>query len=131
VPGPSRWQYDATVIVDQLEVTPQELRARTGWELKPDGLCKADRCVPAADCRLPTSQGGPDRLDVRVLAERLGMALVHDEAHGLWALGPESGGRALLSAELPEISLPDRHGDPFSLSTLRGTKVLLVAWASW
>ena len=70
-------------------------------------------------------------IDVRVLAERLGMALVHDEAHGLWALGPESGGRALLSAELPEISLPDRHGNPFSLSSLRGTKVLLVAWASW
>ena len=76
-----------------------------------------------------TASGDP--IDVRVLAERLGMALVHDEGHGLWALGPESGGRALLSAELPEISLPDRHGDPFSLSSLRGTKVLLVAWASW
>jgi hypothetical protein len=125
VPGSSRWQYDATVILDQLEVTPGDLQARTGWELKPEGLCKADRCVP-----MP-ADGGGDRIDVRVLAERLGMALVHDEAHGLWALGPESGGRALLSAELPEISLPDRHGDPFSLSSLRGTKVLLVAWASW
>ena len=99
--------------------------------MKPEGLCKADRCVPASDCRLPSADGGPDLIDVRVLAERLGMALVHDEAHGLWALGPESGGHALLSAELPEISLPDRHGDPFSLSSLRGTKVLLVAWASW
>ena len=66
-----------------------------------------------------------------VLADRLGMALVHDEAHGLWALGPESGGRALLSAELPEITLPDRDGNPFSLSALHGKKVLLVAWASW
>src|SRR5688500_15809114 len=112
------------MLLDQLEVTPQELRSRTGWELKPEGLCKADRCVPLHD-------GEPDRLDVRVLAERLGMALVHDEAHGLWALGPESGGRALLSAELPEISLPDRHGDPFSISSLRGMKVLLLAWASW
>ena len=102
-------------------MTPEELRERTGWEIKPEGACKADRCVPFPD--------GP--VDVRVLAERLGMALVHDEAHGLWALGPESGGRALLSAELPEISLPDRHGDPFSISSLRGTKVLLVAWASW
>ena len=124
MPGPSRWQYDDPVLLDQLEVTPQELRARTGWELKPEGLCKADRCVP-----MPGDMG--ERLDVRVLAERLGMALVHDEAHRLWALGPESGGRALGSAELPEISLPDRHGDPFSVSSLRGTKVLLVAWASW
>jgi hypothetical protein len=124
VPGPSRWQYDEPVLFDHLEVTPEALRARTGWELKAEGLCKADRCVP-----LPGDTG--DRLDVRVLAQRLGMALVHDEEHELWALGPESGGRALLSAELPEVTLPGRDGNPFSLSSLHGKKVLLVAWASW
>ena len=92
--------------------------------MKPEGLCKADRCVP-----LP--EAGDERIDVRVLAERLGMALVHDEAHGLSALGPESGGRALMSAQLPDVTLPDRHGMPFSLSSLRDKKVLLVVWASW
>ena len=112
------------MILERLETTPEELRARTGWEIRPEGACKADRCVPLPD-------GGGDRVDVRVLAERLDMALVHDEQHGLWALGPESGGRVLLSAELPEITLPDRHGNPFSLSALHGKKVLLVAWASW
>jgi hypothetical protein len=124
MPGPFRWEYDALVILEQLDVTPEELRARTGWELKPEGLCKADRCVPLPD-------GGGERLDVRVLAERLGMALVHDPEHGLWALGPESGGRALLSAQMPELTLPDRDGNPFSLSSLLGTKVLVLAWASW
>jgi hypothetical protein len=112
------------VILEQLDVTPEQLSERTGWELRPEGLCKADRCVPLPD-------GASDVIDVRVLAERLGMALVHDSQHALWALGPESGGRALLSAELPDVTLPDRHGNPFSLSSLRGTKVLLVAWASW
>ena len=112
------------VILTSLEISADELEARTGWAIRPEGACKADRCVP-----LP--ERGGDRVDVEVLAERLGMALVHDEAHGLWALGPESGGRALMSAELPEITLPDRHGNPFSLSALHGKKVLLVAWASW
>jgi len=65
------------------------------------------------------------------MARRLGMALVHDEEHGLWALGPESGGRALHSAALPDIVLPDRQGRDFSLRSLRGTKVFMVAWASW
>jgi hypothetical protein len=32
---------------------------------------------------------------------------------------------------MPEVTLPDRHGNPFSLSSLLGTKVLLLAWASW
>ena len=44
---------------------------------------------------------------------------------------PESGGRALTTAEAPDLVLPDRHGRPFALSSLRGRKVLLVAWASW
>jgi hypothetical protein len=112
------------VILERLEVTGDELRERTGWDIRPEGACKADRCVP-----LPEPDG--ELVDVRVLAERLDMALVHDEAHDLWALGPESGERVLLSAELPEITLPDRHGNPFSLSALHGKKVLLVAWASW
>jgi hypothetical protein len=109
------------MILEHFDVSPDELRARTGWEIKPEGACKADRCVPLPD--------GP--VDVAVLAERLGMALVHDDAHGLWALGPESGDRALLSAELPEVTLPDRHGEPFSIASLRGMKVLIVTWASW
>jgi hypothetical protein len=112
------------VILESLEVSADDLQARTGWELKPEGLCKADRCVPVGG-------GERERLDVSAVAERLGMALVQDDQHNLWALGPESGGRALSSAQLPEITLPDRHGNPFSLSSLLGTKVLLVAWASW
>jgi len=56
---------------------------------------------------------------------------VHDAESGLWALGPESGGRALASASVPELELPRVDGNPFRLSSLRGTKVLLVAWASW
>jgi hypothetical protein len=60
------------------------------------------------------------------------MALVHDEGAGLWALGPESlGDRALLSAQAPEFVLDDLDGRPFRLSSLRGQKVLLVAWAPY
>src|SRR3954454_22454889 len=109
------------MILESLEVDPGGLAARTGWEGKPEGACKADMGVPLPD--------GP--LDARVLSERLGMALVADESHGLWALGPESGGRALLSARMPDVELPDRHGRPFSLRSLRGTRVVMIAWASW
>ena len=110
------------MILESLEVDPQQLAVRTGWEIKPEGACKADRCVP-----LPRE--GPLLADE--LARRLGMALVADERHGLWALGPESGGRALLDARMPDLELPDRHGRPFSLRSLRGTRVVMIAWASW
>ena len=114
------------MIVDSLTVAADELAARTGWEAKPEGLCKGDVCFP-----LPAGTAPDGRLSVEMVAERLRMPLVHDEEHRLWALGPESGGRALTTAVVPEITLPDRRGEPFSISSFRGQKVLLVAWASW
>jgi hypothetical protein len=59
------------------------------------------------------------------------MPLVGEEKLGLWALGPQADGHSLTSAELPDIDLPDRHGQDFSLRSLRGTKVFMIAWASW
>ena len=114
------------MILDRLDLTPEELDRQTGWELKPEGLCKDDRCVPFAAG--PSTDG---HVDVRSVAETLGMPLVHDERHDVWALGPESGRRVLESAELPAIVLPDVEGRPFDLTSLRGQKVLIAAWASW
>ena len=115
------------MILDRLDPTEAEVARATGWTLKPEGACKAEVCVP-----LPANaRAAPGRVDVRVLAEKLGMALVEDAAHAAWALGPESGGRALTTAVLPEITLPDRYGHPFPLGSLRGTKVFMCAWASW
>jgi hypothetical protein len=114
------------VILDTLELSPDELHERTGWELKPEGACKDDRCVPMSD--LASTDG---RIDVSDFARRLGMPIAGDEKYGLWALGPESGGRVLASAAFPEVVLSDYEGNPFDLSTLRGRKVLLVAWASY
>ena len=112
------------MILETLTVDAGEFARSTGWELKPEGACRDDRCVPLPD--------DPEaRTDARVLAERIGMPLVHDEALGLWALGPEAGGRALPSAVAPELVLPDWQDREFRLSSLRGQKVLLVAWASW
>jgi hypothetical protein len=112
------------MLLDALTVDPLEFEARTGWQAKPEGLCKGEQCVP-----LPGGTTG--RLDVRVLAARLGMPLLHDEESGRWVLGPEGGGHALTTAVAPDLVLPDLDGNPFRLSTLHGRKVLLVAWASW
>ncbi|MDO8361569.1 MAG: hypothetical protein Q7V88_01615 [Actinomycetota bacterium] len=110
------------MIVDSLDMTPSAFRAGTGWEIKPEGACKADVCVPLG--------GGP--FSARQAAERLGMAVVHDEQAALWAFGPESlSSRALVSAVAPELVLDDWRGDSFRLSSLRGRKVAVVSWAPY
>ena len=120
------------MILSTLDVDINELGRRTGWHLRPEGACKGDVCVPLAGTGAEARADGT--VDARALAARLGMPLVGDEAEGLWSLGPESAvtGRALTSAEAPELTLPDlRTGTLFSLSSLRGQKVVLLAWASW
>ena len=114
------------MILDSLDIGTDELERRTGWTMRPQGACKGDLCVPLPE---GTESGG--RVSVPLLAERLKMPLLRDETHEIWSLGPESGGRALTTAEAPALVLPDRHGTPFALSSLRGQKVMLVAWASW
>jgi hypothetical protein len=112
------------VISTTIDVSAAEFARQTGWEIKPEGACKDERCVPLA-------QAVTDSVHLPLIAERLKMPLLHDEAAGVWCLGPESGGKALSSPRAPDIELPDWRGEAFRLSSLRGSKVLLVAWASW
>lgn len=131
-PAPSRdrcyYLEEYFVILDSPTIDPEAFAARTGWVIKPEGACKGDVCVA-----LPGARQADGLLDARVVAQRLGMALVSDAAHGLYALGPESAitGRALTTAEAPDISLPDLTGKMVRLADLRPMKVVLVAWASW
>lgn len=110
------------MITDTLELSPEAFGDATGWEIKPEGACRGDVCVPL---------GGGD-FDLLAAAEKLRMAVVHDDEAGLWALGPDTvSGRALASAQAPELTLPDVHGEEFRLSSLRGRKVVLVSWAPY
>ena len=113
------------MILTSLDINPQEFERRTGWALKLEGACKGDVCVP-----LPDAAAGED-LDARMLSQRLGMPLIHDADANVWCLGPEAWGRALTTAQAPELVLPDYQRTQFQLSSLRGQKVLIVTWSSW
>lgn len=113
------------MITDTATIAASDLEARTGWSLRPEGLCRGDVCVPL---RERPSDG---TLDVGLVSEALRMPLIVDRTNGLWCLGPQANGKALDTAVAPELRLPDLDGNEFRLSSLRGQKVFLVAWASW
>ena len=82
---------DPVVALDSLDLDTDEFHRSTGWDIKPEGACKGEMCVPL-----------PGGFELASTAERLGMALVRDDEHDCWALGPESvGGRALVTAVAP------------------------------
>lgn len=110
------------MLVNDLDVSAAEFEAGTGWQIKPEGACKGEVCVPL---------GGGD-FDLATATDRLGMAVVHDDATGKYAIGPESlGDRALTTAVAPELVLNDVDGQEFRLSSLRGQKVVIVSWAPY
>ena len=114
------------MIVESLVVSKREFEIGTGWEIKPEGACRGDVCIPLVD---PPPD---DRVDIASMAGQMGLALVSDEKHAVWAVGPAAArGRTLVTAEAPELVLPDVDGNLFELSSLRGQKVLMVAWSPY
>lgn len=114
---------DANVWLD-----PADLDRALGWELKPEGLCRGQVCIPARPGLVANGW-----LDLEALAEHLGRPLaVHTEA-GAAYMGPPISefNSSTGSLVAPEFSLPDLNGNHRSLSDYRGSKVLLAAWASW
>jgi hypothetical protein len=99
--------------------------AESGWRFKPEGACKGEVCIPLGD--VPAEQ-----LDAVAMAEVLGLPVVEESNQNLIAIGPESiGARALTTALAPDVVLPDLDGKPFALSSLRGQKILVYAWAPY
>lgn len=110
------------MLTQSLDITAEEFSDGTGWEIKPEGACQADVCVPL----------GGGEFDLAATAARLGMPIVPAEASGLWAIGPASvGGRALATATAPDLVLNDLDGNEFRLSSLLGQKALIVSWAPY
>ena len=117
---------------DDLWLSAVDAETVTGWVRKPEGLCRAEVCVPLPPRREAELVDG-SRVNVAGLWRLLGRPVVHGARGDAWVLGASARDRAaaLQSLEAPDFSLPDVAGRLRSLSEHRGKKVLLVTWASW
>jgi hypothetical protein len=106
----------------------EDVAAATGWQLKPEGLCRDDVCVVLRD---DVRDG--DRVDAAAVWRRLGKPVLTSAAGDAWYLGEGAEVRAGATAGglAPDFRLEDLAGVEHALSDLRGRKVLLVSWAPW
>ena len=105
--------------------------ALTGWDLRPEGLCSGEACVPVRDRqRLEPLDGVIDLAEAAGLLDR---PVVVDAAGGVVAVGASRGERrrALVDREAPGFTLPDLDGTPRTLTELQGRTTVLVAFSSW
>ena len=108
-------------------VSADDLHTATGWELKPEGLCRGEVCVPLLGRQVAA---GPDRIDLVQWAAALQLALAVDEG-GVAAFVPASAAPPTAGTPAPDVELPDLDGQPVSFSRFTGRKRVLLAWASW
>jgi hypothetical protein len=121
---------DGAVSDGRILLDPAGLPDALGWELKPEGLCRDDVCVPVRD---PRTLFTDDRLDLERVADALARPIVVDADARLAAIAlpAEERRRALDSLVAPSFELADLHGELHRLEEWHGRKRLLVAFASW
>ncbi len=121
---------DAAREGESLLVDPADVSVVLGWELKPEGLCRGDVCVPVRD-HAALRHG--DRVDLIAAAELLGLTTLVSEEPLVAAISVPAGARSrTLSGRMAaDFVLPDLDGTTHSLEEFKDRKRLLVAFASW
>jgi len=123
-------EIDAEVVAGRVLTSVAGVSASLGWDLKPEGLCRGDVCVPVRD---DAGIVDGDHVDLGGVAELLGMASLLDEEAAVLAISaPAADRRAALKGRVaPDFTLPDLDGNLHSLEEFKDRKRLLIAFASW
>ena len=114
----------------EFAISLDDFARATGWQLKPQGLCIAEICVPVRDAKTLTNQ---TQIDLVEFARVTKQNIVVDQEHKVAALGEHADTRseAMTSLDAPDFRLPDIHGRQVSFSDFNRRKRLLLAWSSW
>ena len=114
----------------EFAISLDDFARATGWQLKPQGLCIAEICVPVRDAKTLTNQ---TQIDLVEFARVTKQNIVIDQERKVAALGEHADTRseAMTSLDAPDFRLPDIHGRQVSFSDFNRRKRLLLAWSSW
>lgn len=115
-----------------LLIKPEDLPRVNGFELKPEGACYQDMCIPLAD-RFFVEQDGRQWFDLTAFADLIEQPYVADVEARVWSFAeiPAKRESMMVDAMAPDFEVKDRQGNVVRLSDFRGKKTLVVTWSSW
>lgn len=117
---------------DNLLIRPEDLGRVNGFELKPEGACFEDMCIPLND-KLLVTLAGKQWFDLTAFADLLDQPYVVDREAGVWSFAemPAKRQNMMVDAMAPNFEVTDRKGDVIRMADLKGKKALIVTWSSW
>jgi hypothetical protein len=117
-----------------LWVTPEDLTRINGFELKPQGVCFEDLCIPLKDhSPLLKQETGQQWFDLAAFADTLEQPYVNDADNSVWSFGeiPDKRQSMRNDAMAPDFEIVDREGKVIRMSDYKGKKALIITWSSW
>lgn len=123
---------DETGEGDELLIRPEDLPAVNGFELKPEGACFADLCIPIKDDLL-VEQNGRQWFNLTAFANLLEQQCVADIESRVWSFAeiPAKCENMMVNAMAPDFEIEDRQGNVIRMADFKGKKALIVTWSSW
>jgi hypothetical protein len=121
---------------DDLWLPLEELPSATSWELKPEGVCRGETCVPLSPSQKAAILGDeqtPSWFNFSEFARLIEEPVAIDQDERVFYFGPpgwEWKSRSAGNVAL-DFTAPDMAGREHNLRELRGKKMLLLFWASW
>lgn len=115
-----------------LLINPNDLKRVNGFELKPEGACYGEICVPLSDQILQTVNG-EKLFNLTAFSRLLDQPYVRDLGTAVWSFSeiPVKRKNMMVDAMAPDFSVTDRRGQVINMSDLKGKKALIVTWSSW
>ena len=112
---------------DALLVSKADLHAINGFELKPEGACLNDLCIPLTP-KLIVEKDGQEWFNLTAFADHLGQPWVADTNARVWSFAeiPANRENTMVSAMAPDFEVTDRSGKVVRMSDLKGKKALIV-----
>jgi len=117
---------------DSVLVRPEDLPVINGFELKPEGACYNDLCIPLTD-ELMIKQNSRQWFNLTALANLLEQPWVADTRARVWSFAeiPAKRENTMINAMAPDFEVTDRQGNVIRMADLKGKKALIVTWSSW
>jgi hypothetical protein len=125
-------QLDEAGSGDGLLIRPEDLERVNGFELKPEGACYRNLCIPLND-RILVEQAGRQWFDLTAFADLIEQPYVADEEERVWSFAeiPAERESMMVDAMAPDFEVVDRQGKVVRMADFRGKKALIVTWSSW
>ena len=120
---------------NDLWIRIDNLMESAGLEVKSEGVCFDDTCVPLPKLAEEDEFISKDNslFNISAFSRLMGDPIVRDLKNDVWVIGEGGAGRRenRRSLTAPDFTLPDINGVNYSLSSYLGKKIMLVSWASW